>query len=484
MLKCAKIGIIMDNTITVNTFSQVKAIIKTHLKGGFSNEKLEQVKELFYFNAKGDLKGYDFYYINREFVETLIYSYKMEDKSLFQFILSLSLKFSSSSYRQEKPLCAKSHASLGQFFRSLIQENESVIIDLFKAIHPIYTEGLGEYGWTFHDFFKSLIEKKKYEVLKALFHPNYIESKALCKVLSMEGAYSGYEKGYVMLSPAQCRALEIDNLINAIAHNDITCLNIFLKANARVIKQIDLKKLNFIDNEAITYLKIVRAQGFIKTQNIFKFNLEDDLNLAGGEKIKTLIQTMNGDFIQTLTQGKGKIVNTTHIQEKTSWAWVENFQKKISGLKFKKAKSASLIDDTTLKQIKEQQLTQEMINTYFDFIYQNELQTDEKTVLLTLQALILKILSIGEMNVKIKCDILLILQEKLPSLTQSYVELIKQDSHQRAIYLNSYVQSITLIYQQFNLYYEELHALKTQKLALSFTENVVFLEKKYLKANQ
>ena len=471
----------MDNTITVNTFSQVKEMIRNHLKGGFSEEQLSQVKDLFYFNAKGDLKGYDFHYIDKAFLESIIYSYQMEDKSLFQFLLSLSLKFSSSNY--EKPLCAKSGSSLGLFFSLLIYEKDNVIIDVFKAIYPTYTESIKYWGWSFHDFFRKLIEQKKYEVLKALFHPEYCESKQLSSVLSMGKTYS-YDNGYVMLSPAQCTEVDVNNLINAIAQNDITCLNIFLRANPKLIKKIDFKKLHFVNNEAMTYLKIVRAQGLTHTQEIFKFNLSADLNLTHGEKIKTLIKTMESSTIERLSQGVGKIMNVSQTQERTGGVWLEIIQNKFTQWAAKKAKKPSLIDEHSAKKIKEAHLTKDTINSYFDFIYQSKLAVEEKNRLLELQAVVLNILSVGEMSVKVKCDILLILEDKLPTLTQSYIELIQQDSKQKQIHLDSYLKSIDLIIQQFQVYYEEVQALKTQKLTLTFTEQVVFLEKKYLTQKQ
>lgn len=469
----------MSNIIDEKTFVEIDKIISLHLKSksSVSQLTLNQVKSLVYFNNQsGDLKALRYYYVKKEFFKVLIDSYCMQDKSLFHLLLDVATKFNN-PYDYKNIFYNQELDDFDSFFELLIKLSDHDIINILNSVYNKHLEYM--HGRKIHKLIYQLQKNKKYIALSHLCDPaqkysSYIKEK-------IKDEFPFYKDGIDdLMSPSQASQIKPNNVILALLHNDITILNIFLKLNPHLLKNFDFKQVSFIDNEAMTYLQIIHKRGIEYVQNLFTFLINEDLNAETNEKIRLFMKNMDLPSKQRLTQEK---VHTEIIKkEKINSMWFnlsrlkKLFSKKSLSKKTSEIKNESINYETY-------KLDKETVDAHFQFIYELNLDTKEKNSLFELQVLILELINMGHMNVKIKCDTLLILQDKLPKLTQTYLDLTQTDIAQKAIYSEAYVNAIALLINQFNLYYQELKEIKKQALTMNFTEQIVFLEKKYLSSS-
>jgi hypothetical protein len=468
----------MSNTIDEQTFIEINKIITLHLKSksSISQTTLNRVKSLIYFNNQsGDLKALKYYYVKTEFFNALINSYFIQDKSLFKILLDLASKFNN-PHNQKNIFYNSDLEDLDSLFEFLMKCSDNDIINILNSVYAKNLEQM--HYWKIHKLIYLLQQNKKYTALSHLCDPKQNYHKYITEQIKNEFPF--YKDGIgTLMSPTQTSQINPNNVILALLHNDITTLNIFLRLNPNLLKHFKFDEFSFINNEAMVYLKIVYAQNLKYVQNLFTFRLNEDLNQDTGERIKNLIKNM--DFIKKEQLLKGKF----HQQKEktTKESILDNSFHLLSYLNKLFTKKKSNTTDVVIEKeviLESQKLDNETVAHYFQFMYELNLDTLEKNSLLHFEQLILDILNIGQMSVKIKCDILLILQDKLPKLTQTYLELTQTDPSKKMVYLDAYINAIDLLSNQFNLYYEELMGLKKQTLALNFTEQIVFLEKKYL----
>lgn len=452
----------MSQIITEQTFDELHHIVYNYQTGIVPVEVLDKVKSLFYYNKEGDLKNSD-KYLGKSYYNYLFIAYKMEDKSIYQILDGVI-----SQYLGENQL----------FLDSLIHQDYQIFVELLPLA---YKKWVHYYGYISEDgeykLLKSLIENHKPDMLQLLLQSDYDK-----KFIHYLHKTCTYPNGIGELSPAKCKNLKFNLLTICLLYDDIVSLNILLNANPKLIKLIKFETLPITLRESLTYLKIVKAQGLAKAQTMFGFNDNAHNFKQTNERMQLMIKNMPKEDIEKLTRGVAKIkpsimaISSNNQKEKK--ASIVSSLKNIFTSKNNLKKEQNKENQTLNISI----LDDDIVNYFFNLLETNfiHLEEEEKASIHSLKELIFKILSLGEMSVKIKSDILLILQKTLPNLITSYDALLKKDNAQRMLYLPELLRSFHLLENKFEEHYQELNTLHTQKLALNFAEQVTFVEQKCL----
>jgi hypothetical protein len=455
----------MSQIITSDTFDTLHHIIYQYKTGVIPFEVLDSVKGLFYYNKEGDLKNsesgiYPYY-------DYLFKAYHMEDRSIYKILFDVI-----SNTSNHEPM-----------LKFLMKVDDKTIFDLLNFAYDKCSHDESYYDKK-EELIHFLITQGKTNVLQALLNLDQQAKKK--KFIPYLNRKFEYKDGFLELSPMKCKNFKFNLLHIALLYDDIISLNLLLNARPKLIKLIKFETLPITLRESLTYLKIVKSQGLEKTQAMFNWDDNPHKFKETNDRIHLTIKNMAPQEIEKLTQGVAKIKEPTLIYNTKTNKHIEK-----NGI-FKNLKNIfGITQKNTIKKVKNKEaislsiLNQDIANHYFSVLEKQyeHFEKEETNALLSFKSLIFNILNLEQMSIRIKSDILLMLEKTLPELMDSYDALLKKDIHNRTIYLIEFLKSFNLLEEKFKQYYEELNELHTQKLALNFAEKVSFIEKKCLNHN-
>jgi hypothetical protein len=470
----------MDNVlITEEYFQTIAKMIQEKHK---SEDIINHAESLLYATVNGQkmIKLID-KRTHRSYVNALYIAFQIEDKKVYNYLIKLiDLLFN--------------HKIDIYCFLLYLEQNDTTFItnflELIKNKNVAYSDSA----------LSVMMFDRQYTVLFHLF-----KNKTLIKKLFIFGAKEKQPLFYFLASDVrqqfdeqQINTINItykpchNGLLWALILNDIVSLNILLMTGEFKIHHCIFKDSYLLNNEAMLYLRMVYHLGLDAMQEKLQFNLMNDYDQKTNDKlIKAISHLSEEEKKQYNTKASKKIKIKSFFsneklessnEDKTLYSILSNikslFSKKLSN------------DDLNNQIISNQVKINSKKDNYQFVIHTSFSQLDEKLknysyydehLFDNLKNILINIVLMSEFknNSQIQNDIQLILHKTLPSLIHSYTELIHY-SQNNDYYFQELKKAIAIMEHTFSEHLLLLRKNHEEKLVLNFSENIAFVEKKFL----
>lgn len=416
-------------------------------------------------------------YLHEPYLKTLNLAFNLNDKKVYDYLISLL------------PLIFQDNNEFDTHrFLEYLNPNDEKFIAAFLSLRKNTKLVLPDYSLSI------MILKKQYNILFYLLQNKSRLRSALISSFSSPKHLSRFMDFDVRDS---FNEIEIDsvnatytNLSNAIClallKNDIVSLNILMMTGKIKLPKSIFKDLYFLNNEAMQYLRMVYHLGLEAMQEKFQFKLECDYDIKTNDKLIKAVSNLDEQLKnQYNTLSKKPAMNKPLFKESGE---VNNLNEKITLINkikslLSKKESINKKQAKNRKSHSKEVSTQVLINNTFSELSEKMKQDnhDSKDLFKTLENTLINIVLMSEFknNTQIQNDMQLILHKTLPSLIHSYIELVSHNN-QSALYFQELKKTISIMEQTFSEHFLTLRKAHEEKLLLNFSENVAFVEKKFL----